>query len=251
MTEEQLERKVFWCECLNDHIDGYYNYLSFDNIDKYISYLVSIFEQRSELTKHETVVFLSFNEDTPILSNVREESVYDYMYFQTKKRLLQLSKDTNNFFILDLNKEFAKYGTQSLWSDRNWYFARCRYKEGAFSIISEVIENFYRSFNSPKKVLALDCDNTLWGGVDYEEGLSGIIVGGDGLGTAFKDFQKEVKNIQRLGVLIVLLSKNNIKDVRKVFAKNTEMVLKWQDISAHAINWNEKSENLLRRSRAI
>ena len=62
-------------------------------------------------------------------------------------------------------------------------------------------------------MLALDCDNTLWGGVIGEDGIEGIILGQDGLGQAFLDFQKEAVEHSEKGVIIVLLSKNSDEEV--------------------------------------
>ena len=53
--------------------------------------------------------------------------------------------------------------------------------------------------NAASKVLVLDCDNTLWGGVIGEGGIKGITLGQDGIGTAYVDFQKEIINLQIAG----------------------------------------------------
>ena len=78
----------------------------------------------------------------------------------------------------------------------------------------------------PSKVLVLDCDNTLWGGVIGEDGIKGILLGQDGIGSAFVDFQKEIKRLINKGVVIVLTSKNNEQDVWNVFDNHSEMQLK-------------------------
>ena len=72
----------------------------------------------------------------------------------------------------------------------------------------------------------MDCDNTLWGGVLGEIGMSNLILGQDGVGQAYKDFQKAIKKIKNLGIVLVLLSKNNEKDVRNVLRNHQDMILK-------------------------
>ena len=42
----------------------------------------------------------------------------------------------------------------------------------------------------------LDLDNTLWGGVIGEDGMTGIQLGHEGIGLAFVDFQRELLNLQ-------------------------------------------------------
>ena len=75
--------------------------------------------------------------------------------------------------------------------------------------------------------MVLDCDNTIWGGVVGEEGISEILLGQDGLGSAFVDFQHAIKKLSAEGTLLALCSKNNEKDVWNVFQKHQAMVLKW------------------------
>jgi FkbH-like protein len=98
------------------------------------------------------------------------------------------------------------------------------------------------------KVLVLDCDNTLWGGVVGEDLSSGITLGEDGIGKAFQDFQKEIRRLLNRGVLICLASKNNEKEVWEVFSNHRGMILKKDDISNWRINWDTKSMNLLEMS---
>src|SRR5262245_17395933 len=96
-----------------------------------------------------------------------------------------------------------------------------------------------------KKVLALDCDNTLWGGIVGEDGLSGIRLGGDGIGRAYTEFQRTVATLESRGVLVVLCSRNNPEDVDEVFATRPEMVLRPERISARHIGWGSKSDGLV------
>jgi FkbH-like protein len=45
--------------------------------------------------------------------------------------------------------------------------------------------------------------------------------------------------------LICLCSKNNPEDVEAVFRERSDMLLRWEDITAERINWQPKPENLL------
>ena len=91
-------------------------------------------------------------------------------------------------------------------------------------------------FQAPSKVLVLDCDNTLWGGVVGEDGVKGIVLGQDGIGIAYVDFQKEIVRLTNNGVVVVLASKNNDKDVWDVFDHHSEMKLKREHIVTSKIN---------------
>ncbi len=97
---------------------------------------------------------------------------------------------------------------------------------------------------APVKVVAVDCDNTLWGGVVGEVGLEGIQLGPDGAGRAFQLFQHQLKRFKDRGLLLVVVSKNEERDVRNVFEQHPGMILRPDDIAAWRVNWNLKSQNL-------
>lgn len=96
----------------------------------------------------------------------------------------------------------------------------------------------------PKKVLALDCDNTLWGGILGEDGFAGIQLGEDAAGRGFRAFQSEVLALKERGVLLVLVSKNLPEDVWNVVDNHPGMILRRKDFAAARINWQPKPDNL-------
>jgi FkbH-like protein len=96
----------------------------------------------------------------------------------------------------------------------------------------------------PKKVLALDCDNTLWGGVAGEDGLDGIQLGKDAAGRGFTALQSKILALKQRGVLLALVSKNLADDVWDAIENHPRMILRRKDFAAARINWQPKSENL-------
>lgn len=95
------------------------------------------------------------------------------------------------------------------------------------------------------KVLALDCDNTLWGGVIGEDLLAGIKLGPhDYPGNVFWRMQHEFATLERNGVLLCLCTKNNPADVDEVLRKHPDMVLREGQIALRKVNWEDKPSNL-------
>ena len=90
---------------------------------------------------------------------------------------------------------------------------------------------FFRRVNglSPKKVVAVDLDGTLWDGVAGEDGADAV--------RPNAAFQAKLKELKDRGVLLVALSKNNFEDVRG-------LVEAFGDFVAWRIDWNAKAENL-------
>ena len=95
-----------------------------------------------------------------------------------------------NLYLFDLDKQLGYQGLAKAFDNRNWYLAHCRLSINGLNTLAQSLAKIIERIKSPaKKVLVLDCDNTLWGGVVSEDGLSGITLGQDGLGSAFVDFQ--------------------------------------------------------------
>lgn len=98
---------------------------------------------------------------------------------------------------------------------------------------------------APKKVLALDLDNTLWGGVIGDDGLEGIELGDTSpRGEAFKAFQKYVASLTDRGLLLAVCSKNETANALEPFQKHPEMALKESHFVAFKANWDPKPDNL-------
>lgn len=95
-----------------------------------------------------------------------------------------------------------------------------------------------------KKCIVLDLDNTLWGGVLGEDGISGIKIGGDYPGKAFAFFQKSLLQLSKAGVILTVCSKNNEADVLEAWEKNPFMALKKEHFAVYRINWTDKATNI-------
>jgi FkbH-like protein len=91
----------------------------------------------------------------------------------------------------------------------------------------------------PFKVAAIDCDETLWAGICGEDGPQGVAI--DPPRRALQEFLRERR---RMGLLLVLASKNNEDDVVETFRAHPEMPLRLEDFAARRINWESKSANL-------
>ena len=95
-----------------------------------------------------------------------------------------------------------------------------------------------------KKCLVLDLDNTLWGGILGEDGITGIKIGGDYPGKAFLYFQEALLQLSKSGVMLAVCSKNNEQDVLEAWERNPYIVLRKDSFVAYRINWNDKATNI-------
>lgn len=107
------------------------------------------------------------------------------------------------------------------------------------SLATILVRRIYRIKAKSRKVIVLDCDQTLWQGVCGEDGSLGVKI--DSPSKALQNF---VLSQYQEGMLICLCSKNNEEDVLEVFNKNAEMILSLEHITSYRINWKHKSDNL-------
>ncbi|MBC7543475.1 MAG: HAD-IIIC family phosphatase [Candidatus Sericytochromatia bacterium] len=97
-----------------------------------------------------------------------------------------------------------------------------------------------------RKVLILDCDNTLWGGVIGEDGLAGIQLSPhDYPGNVYHAFQRQVLALQQQGILLALCSKNNEDDVFAVMRDHPDCIIRHEHLAGWRINWQDKAANLI------
>ncbi|MBC8290870.1 MAG: HAD-IIIC family phosphatase, partial [Planctomycetes bacterium] len=123
--------------------------------------------------------------------------------------------------------------------------ARCPYSPVLFQELGiEVARKARSRFRPPAKVLALDADNTLWGGIVGEDGLDGLQLSDDHPGRSFRLFQQTIRSLKERGVMLVLVSRNDEADVMRVLDEHPGMVLRREDFVASRINWAPKSQNL-------
>jgi len=102
-----------------------------------------------------------------------------------------------------------------------------------------VVRQIYAWQKPHFKVIAVDCDNTLWQGICGEDGYLNVQITEDYLA-----LQRFLLQKVEAGFLLVLCSKNNEDDVWEVFSKNPAMLLKREHIVTYRINWQAKSQNL-------
>ena len=95
------------------------------------------------------------------------------------------------------------------------------------------------------KVLILDLDNTVWGGVIGDDGLEGIKVAqGDVRGEAHLAVQRLALDLRQRGIVLAVSSKNTDEVAREPFEKHPEMLLKLDHIAVFQANWNDKATNI-------
>lgn len=174
-----------------------------------------------------------------------EEGVEVQWEAEWSRELDVLGREIENVVSFDLRELIAGTGRSAVYSDKMWYMGSVPYRTCFISILAAEVEHVLaRLIGVRKKVLVIDLDNTIWGGVAGEDGPEGIVLGESLVGAAYRDAQKRIQEIGKTGVLLTVVSKNNLEDVKAVFSQNPFMVLKEEDFAAVIANWDSKPQNI-------
>jgi len=181
---------------------------------------------------------LDFEEPT-----VLGEASWNAIVTELNQYLYKLASSTN-IRIADINSLISRYGTGSMLCPRIEFSLGLRYTKTALEAFAL---DSYRLLQTgmAKKVVVLDCDGVLWGGVLGDDGIEHIMLSRDGIGCAYRLFQRELLRLCNEGVLLCLCSKNDENDVMRVFAEHPDMLLRPEHITSHRIGWGNKADSIL------
>ena len=103
-----------------------------------------------------------------------------------------------------------------------------------------------------RKVLILDLDNTVWGGIIGDDGMTGIKISqGDAIGEAHIQVQNYAKALKSRGIVLAVCSKNTDAIAREPFREHPDMILKEDDIAVFQANWIDKASNIEAIAKAL
>ena len=146
--------------------------------------------------------------------------------------------------LVDVADLISSSGFDSNFSQRNYGVMRSPYSKSLGKVISNKYFFHFESYFKPrKKVIFVDADNTLWGGVVGEDGLNGVKIGHEYPGSIYYYFQLSLLRLKEAGVILCLVTKNNQSDIDDIFL-NRDMPLSIDDFVAVKANWDRKSENI-------
>lgn len=162
------------------------------------------------------------------------------------RELLLLAQSQKGVYLLDYDGLISRHGRE------NWHDA-CKWVTMRMPIVSNYLIHMVKEwmrFIHPLtgkgcKVLVIDLDNTLWGGVIGEDGMNGIKIGNDYPGAFYRELQKTILDLSKRGVILAISSKNNMADAMEVLEKHPEMLLRPEHFAIIKINWKDKVQNLL------
>ncbi len=197
------------------------------------------------------------NFELPSYRLLGNRDAYDYhgmVWFVTElnRRFADYAASHNDFYLHDIHYLSARYGLDK-WSEPSyWYLYKYALCVPAIPDFAYSLTRIIRSvYGKNKKVLALDLDNTLWGGVIGDDGQEGIAIGQETAeAEAFTEMQEYCKAHKQLGVLLTVCSKNDMENAC-LGLSHPDSILHEDDFVAIKANWNPKDQNLMQTAEEL
>ena len=187
---------------------------------------------------------------TAQLVDHRSRAQLGALWHEANAALLRLAEEHPSVVVLDLGPLLAEGVAAE--DPRLDTYAKVHLSPGLLSRYAREVSHLARQVTgATKKVLALDLDDTLWGGVLGEDGAEGVEVGGGYRGEAFAAFQRVVGQLGSQGVLLAVVSKNDAEAVAGAFRARPDMPLAEDDFVRIVANWRPKHDNLTELAAAL
>lgn len=156
-----------------------------------------------------------------------------------------LIETKSHVFLIDVADQIEDLGRKQFYSNKMWYLSSMPYSRDGLTAVAIEIDRVLRSaFTARKKIIALDLDNTLWGGVIGEDGVDGIELSDHKEGQRYYDFQRQLFEMKSRGIVLAVNSKNNEEDAEFAIRNHPAMLLRDNDFVTKKINWENKAVNL-------
>jgi FkbH-like protein len=175
-----------------------------------------------------------------------------YLAGEFNRRLVQQARQQSRL-VLDVAALASLVGDAAWSAGRYWYAAKYPF---ATAMIPLYADNLMRiiaaQLGRSRRVLVLDLDNTMWGGIVGDDGIEGLALGnGSPLGEAHSALQRMALSLKERGIILCVSSKNDEAIALEAFRNHPEMTLREDDIVAFRVNWDDKAANIKAISDAI
>ena len=116
------------------------------------------------------------------------------------------SLESNPRMILLDAQPWSRAAGDNSFSPRLWYRSKTLFQNEVFDAAAKDIAAILAaSRGQARKIIVVDLDNTLWGGIVGDLGWENLRLGGhDPIGEAFVDFQRALKRLTKRGILLAI-----------------------------------------------
>lgn len=217
------------------HIDNY-----FKQYDK--DHLLSIYNLLNSLSAKVDAVFVS---NLMFIDQVYHELTNMQTVLREQVRFLEVCGTNNNIFVLDHISGLLRIGVLGAYNYELGHLYQMPYKKPFIQYQKRCLSDMLAAIIfEPKKVIVVDCDNTLWRGIVGEDGVDNISCDSTSQGVVYQNFQRFLRSKKKQGMLLGICSKNNYEDVKEAFDRH-RFPLRFDDFVVKKINWEDKASNIM------
>ena len=160
---------------------------------------------------------------------------------------LRASLTSSRVMLVDLEPLVRSAGAQAWFDDRFYDTAKLPFHPDRTPAVLSVLADAIAGAVAPRcKLVIVDLDNTLWGGIVGDDGYAALDLDPAGSGRHFLRLQSFLAGLRDKGVVLAIASKNDPAAVKEAFAKRGEMMLRFDDFAAAEIHWEPKSASVSR-----
>ncbi len=161
------------------------------------------------------------------------------------QKLYAAAAERQDLYLNDLDWLAADFGLAAWNSGFYWHMYKYAMSLDAIPALAANLAHIIKAiYGRNKKVLALDLDNTLWGGIVGDDGVEGIAIGPElPEGQVYAEFQSYCKALKDIGVVLTVDSKNDEANALAGLG-HPDGVLRAEDFVAIKASWEPKDQNL-------
>ncbi len=162
-------------------------------------------------------------------------------------RLAECLTSQPNLHVLNA-QQWVGIAGKNAFSSQLWYLAKIPFGNEVFVEAAQDVKAALMGLaGQTKKIIVLDLDNTIWGGVVGEVGWENLRLGGhDHMGEAYVDFQMALKGLTHRGVLLGIVSKNDEATALEAIKKHPAMILRIEDFAGWEVSWEDKAQSIVK-----
>jgi FkbH-like protein len=216
-------------------------------VDRLVSPVVSLI---GHLRQHSQASLILQTFEQPVVENgglldSRRTIGQAELIRQMNRELNASALDHTGVYVLDYDALIARHGRMRWTDEKKWVTSRSPISaDHLVYMAKEYLRYIVPLAGRQSKVLVVDLDNTLWGGVVGEEGVNGIKIGPEYPGSSYLALQRAILDLYDRGILLAICSKNNEADALEALVNRSEMLLRPSHFAAFRINWTDKAQNL-------
>ncbi len=245
-TSCQNVREFAPLQCSEEEVQGYVD----AEVDRYKKIWTS-------LEQNVSCQIIQNNFELPafaVLGNMDAVAHGGHTNFVMRLNLAFASAAVSNkkLLIQDVQSISARVGLKQWFDWERWFSYKILHSPEANLALARSLTSMVRGiYGKSRKVVVLDLDNTVWGGVIGDDGVDKIQIGRETpVAEAYTAFQEYCLSLRNRGVLLAVCSKND-EEIAKQGFEHPDSVLKLEHISCFKANWEPKHENILAIGREL